>query len=326
LEPPPTGGPDGLVGIAPDAMLLSVRQTAQTFGLVDPGMEGDPQDIRRAGDIDSLASAVVHLANMGAKVINISVVSCVSVDKQQAWDRLGEALRYAAVDKDVVIVSAAGNAHSQGCKQNPPPIPGDRTDPLGKNSVTTIVAPALFSDYVLSVGATDNVGAPAVEDAASVHGPWVGVAAPGSNIVGLSMTGQVINGSVDNDKLHPIGGSSFSSAFVAGIAALVRAKFPNLTAHQVIHRIEATAHPPAAGRDTAVGYGVVDAYSALTWDVPPGELLAPGVQRQPLQKPPPPPAVDPAPRLVAIGITSVAVVAVLSVAAALAATRRRNES
>ena len=170
------------------------------------------------------------------------------------------------------------------------------TDPLAWNSVQTIATPAWFSDYVLSVSATDSAGAPLTGQAASLHGPWVGLAAPGTDIVGLSTSGQLINGSIENDALKPIAGSSFAAAFVSGIAALVRAKYPELSAHQVIRRLQATAHPPAGGRDSVVGYGVVDPVAALTWDVPPGDWLAPGV-RMPLHIPPEPPAPDPAPAL-----------------------------
>lgn len=324
LEPPPGGGPDGLIGIAPDAVLLSIRQTAQTFGLVDPGVSDNPEDVRRAGDINSLARAIVHAANLGVKVINISVVSCISTTKPQDQSALADAVRYAAVDRDVVIVTAAGNLHAQGCNgQNPDALPGDPT--RGWAAVKTIATPAWFSDYVLSVSATDSTGVPASGDAASLHGPWVGLAAPGADIVGLSTSGQVINGSVDEDKLHPIAGSSFSSAFVGGVAALVRAKFPSLTAHQVIHRLEATAHPPAGGRDSVVGYGTVDPVAALTWDVPPGETFAPGIQRGQLKVPAPPPTRDARPGWVAMAITGVAIASVVGLALGLTVSRRREQ-
>nr|VTP02293.1 putative subtilase-type serine protease precursor [Mycobacterium riyadhense] len=324
LAPPPGGGPDGLIGVAPDAVLVSIRQTAQTFGLADPGFAENPEDIRRAGDINSLARAVVHAANLGVKVINISVVSCISVTKPQDQAALGAALRYAAVDRDVVIVTAAGNAGAQGCTQNPDPVPANSDDPLGWESVSTIATPAWFSDYVLSVSATDTHGVPLTGQAASLHGPWVGIAAPGTDIVGLSTNGEIINGTVDNDTLHQIAGSSFSSAFVAGVAALVRAKFPQLSAYQVIHRLQATAHPPAAGHDTVVGYGVVDPLAALTWDVPAGALLAPGVLRGPLQLPAAPAQPDPRPGRVAGVITAAAVSTVLAVALAVTVLRRRQ--
>lgn len=309
-SPPPGGGPDGLVGIAPDAVLVSIRQSAQTYGFADPQYGENTQDVRRAGDLNSLARAIVHMANLGVKVINISVVSCLPVAKLGDQAALGAALRYAAVDRDVVIVTAAGNAGSQGCNvQNPDPIPGDRVDPLGWKSVRTVASPAWFDKYVLAVSATDSAGTPLMDQQASLHGPWVGLAAPGTDIIGLSTDGRIINASIDNDTLKPIVGSSFASAFVAGTAALVRAKFPELSAHQVIRRLQATATPPPAGRDNVVGYGVVDPVAALTWDVPPGDWLAPGVSA-PLHIPAPPPEPDPRPRWGAgavIGAVSVVV-------------------
>jgi hypothetical protein len=51
---------------------------------------------------------------------------------------------------------------------------------------------------------------------------------------------------------------------------LVRARFPNLSAVEVIHRLTATAidkGPP--GRDDQYGYGIVNLVGALTADVPP---------------------------------------------------------
>jgi hypothetical protein len=54
------------------------------------------------------------------------------------------------------------------------------------------------------------------------------------------------------------------------VAALVRAKYPQLSAPEVIHRLTATAidkGPP--GRDDQYGYGIVDPVAALTADVPP---------------------------------------------------------
>jgi subtilisin family serine protease len=57
---------------------------------------------------------------------------------------------------------------------------------------------------------------------------------------------------------------------VAGVAALIRSKYPNLSAAEVVHRLIATAidkGPP--GRDSLYGYGIVDPVAALTANVPP---------------------------------------------------------
>lgn len=308
--PPPTGGPDGLIGIAPDAVILALRQSSQNFGLKDPRFDQDQEQARRSGDINSLARAIVHAANLGARVINISLVSCIPVTKPADQSILGAALRYAAVDRDAVIVAAAGNAGTQGCTQNPTPATGA----TGWDDVVTIASPAWFDDYVVAVSATDSFGAPLMGQASSLHGPWVDLAAPGSDIVGLSTSGNVINASIDEDKFKPLIGSSFSAAYVSGVAALVRAKFPQMPATEVIHRLTATAHAPAGGHDNVVGYGVVDPLAALTWDVPPAPQKAPTRTEAPLHVPPPPPPPDPRPaRMLAaqIGVGVVLVGAVL---------------
>ncbi|RGC66280.1 Subtilisin DY [Micromonospora sp. MW-13] len=65
-------------------------------------------------------------------------------------------------------------------------------------------------------------------------------------------------------------GTSDATAIVAGAAALVRSKYPDLPAAEVAHRLTATAvdkGPP--GRDDEYGYGVLDLVAALTADVPP---------------------------------------------------------
>ena len=65
-------------------------------------------------------------------------------------------------------------------------------------------------------------------------------------------------------------GTSDATAIIAGAAALVRSKFPDLSAEEVVHRLTATADdkgPP--GRDPEYGYGIVNLVKALTADVPP---------------------------------------------------------
>jgi len=51
---------------------------------------------------------------------------------------------------------------------------------------------------------------------------------------------------------------------VSGIVALVRSRSPELTARQVMRRIEATALRPTAGWDPVVGHGVIDALAAVS--------------------------------------------------------------
>ena len=113
-------------------------------------------------------------------------------------------------------------------------------------------------------------------------------------------------------------GTSFSAAIVSGVAALVRAKYPTLTSHQVVNRLISTARPPARGVDNQVGHGIIDPVAALTYDLPAGEPRAPEHFSAPLVLPPPPHDRDMTPVWVAlagIAATAVVVVAVIGVSA-----------
>ena len=321
---PPPGSPDGVVGIAPDAALISVRQSSSAFGPAKP-QPGDNEEIRRkAGDIATLARAVVHLANLGVRVMNISVTACINAAQPIDQAALGAAIRYAAVDKDIVVVAAAGNeGEGSACGQNPLFNPLRAADPRDWQDVSTTVTPAWFSDYVLTVGAVSPDGQPLPQ---SIAGPWVGVAAPGLEVMGLSsVNGAPINALPGRDpgKAIPLSGTSFATAYTSGVAALVRAKYPQLSAHQIVRRITETAHNPPRGVDNKVGYGVVDPVAALTFDVPPGDRLPPEHLTKLLHVPTPPPPPDLRPRHTAL-IGAAIVAGLAAVVAAAAAVRRRR--
>jgi len=310
VPPPPPGAPDGVVGVAPHAVVISIRQSSRAFEPVNPG-PGDMEGRKKAGTIASLASAIVHAANMGAKVINVSVTACVSVADPLDQGAIGAAVWYAATVKDAVIVAAAGNDSEDGCAQNPSFDPLTASDPRDWHQVKTVSSPSWFSDYVLSVGAVDNTGAPISK---SLAGPWVAAAAPGVGIMGLSPdTGGPVNAYPPirpGDKNMPIWGTSFSAAYVSGVVALVRAKYPGLSAHQIINRILQTAHNPPRGVDNQVGYGVVDPVAALTFDVPAGERLPPEASRRVITPAALPPAPDHRARTVALVFAGVVAAAV----------------
>jgi type VII secretion-associated serine protease mycosin len=112
-------------------------------------------------------------------------------------------------------------------------------------------------DGVIAVGATDQDGNTA---AVSVTGNAMVLTAPGTRIVSTDGVG----------GYRIADGTSDSTAIVAGAAALVRSKYPNLSAKEVVHRLTATATdkgPP--GRDPQYGFGVLNLVAALTADVPP---------------------------------------------------------
>jgi membrane-anchored mycosin MYCP len=323
VPPLPPGAPDGVAGVAPHARIISIRQSSRAYEL-EHIVGGDTEARKKAGTIATLASAIVHAANMGAKVINISVTACVSAADPLDQSAIGAAVWYAATVKDAVVIAAAGNEGEDECAQNPGFDPLDTADPRDWHQVKTVSSPSWFSDYVLSVGAVDNTGAPVSK---SLSGPWVAAAAPGVGIMGLSpQTGGPVNAYPPlraGEKNNPFWGTSFSAAYVSGVAALVRAKYPALTAHQIINRILQTAHNPPRGVDNQVGYGVVDAVAALTFNVPPGDRVAPGAQSRVIVPAAPPPPPDHRARTVALVFAGLVLAAVL-IASLVARARRER--
>lgn len=254
----------GFSGAAPGAVVISIRQSSSAYSVA--GRQDDPNVAENSsgyGNVDTMAMAVRHAADLGATVINISEVACKSASDGINDQRLGAAIQYAAVDKDVVIVAAAGNVGSGGCKTQNPTANPLKPDADPWNSVSTIASPAWYDDYVLTVGSVDPNGA---ASPFSLGGPWVDVAAPGTGIVSLhpSESG-LTNGTFGPDgAFQAINGTSFAAPYVAATAALVRSRYPELTATQVVHRIESTAHAPAEGWNPYVGHGVIDPLAAVT--------------------------------------------------------------
>ena len=268
---------DGFMGVAPDSTILSIRQTSAAYK-PERAPQGYDAIAQSASNLHSLAQAIVHAANMGATVINMSVTACFDASVQVDTSALAGALYYAAVEKNIVIVSSAGNVGSS-CKQNPGPSPTSPGDPEGWGTVQSISLPSEWTQFVLSVGGTTLTGEPYVN---SMGGPWVDVAAPAVNIVSLNPAegdkGTLINAQIKEGEAIPINGTSFAAAYVSGLAALIREKYPNLTANQVINRIKNTAHTPSNGLlKNLLGDGVVDPVAALMATVDTGDKVAEGV-------------------------------------------------
>ncbi|MFD6731388.1 type VII secretion-associated serine protease mycosin [Micromonospora aurantiaca] len=157
-----------------------------------------------------------------------------------------EAITY-ALAKDVVVVVSAGNiAKGEKAVTSPANIPG-----------------------VIAVTGTTRGGA---FWSGSVQGPEAAVSAPGDGIFNIGPN-------------HGYGwgdGTSDSAAIVSGVVALIRSKYPDLDAANVINRIIRTARDAGpAGRDPQYGFGRIDPVAALTADVP-------AVSENPLLGPTPP--------------------------------------
>ncbi|WP_086827412.1 type VII secretion-associated serine protease mycosin, partial [Allokutzneria sp. NRRL B-24872] len=243
----------GFKGVAPGARILAIRHSSKAYGGQDNGVAV------RAGNQTTMAKAIVRAADSGAGVINISSVVCMTPG--QNWSDIQAAARYAR-EKNSVVVAAAGNittGEGSNCGR------ANRPD-----SVQTVPTPAWLDSDVLTVGALNEEGGPA---SFTMGGPWVDVAAPGTNHISLdpsSGASGLANRYVEGNQLRDIQGTSFAAPYVSGVVALVRARYPHLDATQVMERIKRTARQPQGrtGRDFHIGYGMVDPVAALTAVLP----------------------------------------------------------
>jgi subtilisin family serine protease len=166
----------------------------------------------------TIANGLVWAADHGASVVNLSFESVAG----------NAAIRAAAeyvLNKGALVVAASGNC---GC-----------FDATADNP------------FILSVSATDETGGIAYF---SSTGPYVDLAAPGTNILTTAVGGLYFSDS----------GTSLASPVVAGVAALMFSANPALTPTVVAELLEATAQDAGtAGYDTGFGFGRVNAYAAV---------------------------------------------------------------
>lgn len=302
---------DAASGVAPDAQIISIRQSSAAWSPSRPDSSNpnDPNG-QTAGDISTLAMGIRRAADLAPRgVINVSIAAYIDVRKPLDQKALLDAVAYATLVKDAVVVTAAGNTSECRCVQNPLFDAGRPGDPRNWSGVNTIVTPA-WSPHALAVGATDASGQPLTGDntPTTVAGPWVGIGAPGVGIVGPDIkSGRLINGLVgEGNKPQILAGSSFAAAFVSGTAALVRSRYPQLTAPQVIARLVETAHRPARGENNLVGAGLLDPVAAVSSEIDPKPAPG-GASSMPVAAPVPPAPVNTAPqRFAAIALGSVA--------------------
>ena len=319
-------GADGFSGVAPAARILSIRQTSARYTPSDPGE--DPVLARATLESRTLARAIVRAADLGARVISISAVACIPVGKNFDQSELGAALRYAAEQKDAVIISAAGDSGATGiaageCGSNPLSDPALPSDPRNWSGVASLSLPAWWQQYVLSVGSLGPAGQPSPF---TMAGPWLGIAAPGESITSVSndAAGGLANGIPGSEQqLVPVSGTSYAAAYVSGVAALVRSRFPELTAQQVVDRLTGTAHGAARSPSNLVGAGSVDPVAALTWNVAATERVDTAAVRQ-VAAPAPSTPTDPLPRVVAFA--GAGILALLVLAALVVSAKRKDTS
>jgi type VII secretion-associated serine protease mycosin len=184
----------------------------------------------RYDDATTVANGVRWAVDHGARVINMSLGGT------GASEALAEALDY-AFDKDVVVVACTGNI-------TPP-------------ASTQVWYPAR-EPGVLAVAGLSRDGGDEPLWSGSITGPQTVLAAPAADLLGARPGGY-----------WRVQGTSFAAPLVSATAALVRSRWPQMSAANVVNRLILTARDlGAAGRDDEYGFGAVDPVGALTAKVP----------------------------------------------------------
>jgi len=219
------GGGSGIIGTAPGARVLSIRVITDAK---DPAYALYQKESGRRGQ-QQLARAINYAVSKQVGVISMSL------GYQQPSRPVRAALQN-AYKNNVVVVASAGNS-------------GDQRGASGRGH-----APYSYpADYpgVLAVGAVNSAGQPASFSSQNIS---VQVAAPGYKVPAQGRDG----------GYWLVSGTSPACALTAGVVALIKSKYPQLTDAQVISAITTSTSPkPDAGYNDQVGFGVVDADAAL---------------------------------------------------------------
>ncbi len=181
-----------------------------------------------SGSYASVAAGIVYAADNGAKVISMSLGGPSNSKVVE------EAVKH-ALSKGAILIAAMGN-DGNGSKSYPAAIAG-----------------------VMAVGATDSADKLA---RFSQYGTWNSVTAPGVDILSSFPTHA---SDMPGVNYGSISGTSMATPAVAGLAALVRSKFPQLNAAQVKTHIEATSDDLGdPGYDIRFGFGRINVAKALS--------------------------------------------------------------
>jgi membrane-anchored mycosin MYCP len=192
---------------------------------------------QETGSAATLAQGIRDAALLKAGVINVSITT-------RNVPELAAAVAF-ALKQGSVIVAAGGNDE-------------------GEENCAGPCYPASYPG-VLSVGGVASDGS---LGSFSNQSSNVGVTAPGVNVSSAYPgTGFQVN---------DLSGTSYATAFVSGVAALVRSHDPGLTAAGVVRRIELTANGNAG---PGTGDGLVDPLQAVTAIVPAGAAQSPSPAR-----------------------------------------------
>ncbi len=213
----------------------------------------------------SIANAVIHAADNGADIINLSLGSNTSVGANPAMDA---ALEYAYANLGVSIFASSGNSNASTVWY-----------PANHSKVVAVGAAAPDGSRKSTSSADgeywwgSNYG-PATRDADNaidIMGPTI---LPTTDITGSG-------GYTATEYNLYFNGTSCASPYVAGVAALLLSREPTLTPAQIRQSLTSSARDMTIGVplgwDRFTGYGLVNARGALrAISAPPQVAWSPG--------------------------------------------------
>lgn len=244
-------GPDARHGTHVAGIIAAVRDN--NLGIKGVAGPVKIMAIRTVPDGDErdkdVANAIRYAAENGARVINMSFGKSYSPEKEV----VDEAVRY-ALSKDVLLVHAAGNDGSN-VDENP-----NYPSPFLQDSQER-------ADAWLEVGASTWMGGDKLIAPFSNYG---------AERVDLFAPGYRIRSTVPGSTYEDLDGTSMAAPVVSGVAALIRAYYPELSAAQVKQALMSSVTPVdweviKPGTDDelvnmselCVSGGIVNAYNAL---------------------------------------------------------------
>lgn len=183
----------GMDGVASNVRIMSIRTVP----------DGDERD-------KDVANAIRYAVDNGASIINMSFGKGYSPYKQVVDD----AVKYARKN-DVLLVHAAGNDGKENTDGNN--FPHDKYEKKG------LFGPKSADNWL-------EVGALNYEMGKNLPAPFSNYS---KNKVDVFAPGMAIYATVPNNKYEYLQGTSMAAPVVAGIAAVLRSYFPDLTAQQV---------------------------------------------------------------------------------------------
>jgi serine protease len=238
--------------------------------------DNDPSDDNGHGT--HVAGTVAQSTNNNLGVCGVAFDACLMPVKVLDQDGYGtytdiiDGINFAVNNgADIISMSLEGSAHSQGLE--------DACENAYNNGVTCVAAsgnsgqngvayPAAYDDYVIAVGATRYDKTRAYY---SNYGSSLDVVAPGGDIYvdqnGDEYADGVLQQTFDPDWGYFFWqGTSMATPHVSGVAALLYSNGVT-TPNGIRDALESTAYDlGSTGWDMYYGYGLINAYDALTYN------------------------------------------------------------